>query len=69
MNTVPVKPVDDTSNAFDEEDEPYEDEEQPVMNLPEADLTDSSGKPVGQQSMTDLLINAEVLLSHVDESA
>ena len=30
--------------------------------MPEADMTDASGKPINQQSMTDLLINAEVLL-------
>jgi hypothetical protein len=41
---------------------PYEDEVEAPAVMPHADLTDSSGKPINQQSMTDLLINAEVLL-------
>jgi hypothetical protein len=41
---------------------PYEDDEEHSATVPEADALDSSGKPVNQQSMTDLLLNAEVLL-------
>jgi hypothetical protein len=41
---------------------PYEDEVEVPAVMPEADMTDASGKPINQQSMTDLLINAEVLL-------
>jgi len=32
--------------------------------VPEADAVDATGKPINQQSMADLLINAEVLLPH-----
>ncbi|KAL7538844.1 hypothetical protein ACHAXR_009411 [Thalassiosira sp. AJA248-18] len=39
----------------------YDDEETPAA-LPEADLVDATGKPINQQSVSDLLINAEVLL-------
>lgn len=62
MNEVLTKHVEDSSDAFDEEDELYEDEEPSAMHLQEADLTDSSGKPISQQSMTDLLIDTEVML-------
>jgi hypothetical protein len=41
---------------------PYEDEVEAPASMPQADMTDASGKPINQQSMTDLLINAEVLL-------
>ena len=45
-------------------EEPYEDDDEPTLIIPEADAVDASGKPVNQQSVTDLLINAEVLMPH-----
>ena len=62
---VPVKPeVDD----LDQDDEGYlEDgfeEGSPDHIIPEADAVDSTGRPINQQSLADLLINAEVLLDH-----
>ena len=41
---------------------PYEDELESPMTVPEADLIDATGKHVNQQSVTDLLINAEISL-------
>ena len=41
---------------------PYEDDVEVSAATPAADLFDASGKPVDRQSMTDMLINAEVLL-------
>ena len=41
---------------------PYESEEEPLRFLPEADIRDAAGKQLNQQSVSDLLINAEVLL-------
>jgi hypothetical protein len=48
---------------------PYEDEEEsppPIVDN-EADCVDATGKPIMQQSMTDHLINAEVLLPQGEE--
>eukprot|EP00956_Cyclotella_meneghiniana_P034439 scaffold104886_cov86-Cyclotella_meneghiniana.AAC.1 len=41
---------------------PYQDDVEASAAVPEADIIDSTGKPVNQQSTADLLINAEVLL-------
>ncbi len=40
-----------------------------MMWTPEADFVDAAGKPVLQQSFTDMLINAEVLLPHDESTA
>ena len=46
---------------------PYEDDETPPSVMPEADIVDNAGRPICQQSMTDLLVNAEVLLPQGEE--
>ena len=46
---------------------PYEDDVQESVLTPEADIVDASGKPVNQQSVTHLLINVELLLSHGED--
>ena len=38
----------------------------PEAVVPEADAVDNTGRPINQQSVADLLINAEVLLGHED---
>ena len=60
--TLPEKPTReamDPMNNFD-----YDDGDELDANnvVPEADAVDAAGKPINQQSMADLLINAEVLL-------
>jgi len=40
------------------------DEGSPDQVIPAADAVDSTGRPINQQSIADLLINAEVLLDH-----
>ena len=49
----------DPMNNFD-----YGDEDPLAADqvIPEADATDATGRPINQQSVADLLINAEVLL-------
>ena len=42
----------------------YEDEDEEPRLVPEADIVDAAGKPVNQQSTTDVLLNAELLLPH-----
>ena len=49
----------DPHHTFDDN---TDDEEAFANILPEADAVDSTGKPINQQSVADLLINAEVLL-------
>jgi hypothetical protein len=49
--------------------EPYGDETTPEHEPFEADLVDSVGKPILMHSLTDVLINAEVLLSKDDSTA
>ncbi len=47
----------------------FEDEADPLSAeqvIPAADAVDATGKPINQQSIADLLINAEVLLGHDD---
>ena len=41
--------------------EPYYDEQEPPLDIPDADFVDATGKPLLQQLFTDTLINAEVL--------
>ena len=48
--------------------EPYYDEQEAPLDIPDADFVDATGKPLLQQSFTDTLINAEVLLQ-ADNSA
>ena len=58
------------SNPQDDDDDgyvPYEDDEVAPSVPLEADLVDASGKPVNQQSIADLLINAEVVLPQGEE--
>jgi hypothetical protein len=62
---VPKKPIveaHDPANDFNYDDEV--DEGSPDHVVPEADAVDSTGRPINQQSVADLLINAEVLLGH-----
>lgn len=49
--------------------EPYGDDEMEPFEPPEADVVDASGKPILMHSLTDVLINAEVLLDKEDSSA
>ena len=48
--------------------EPYYDEHEAPLDIPKADFVDATRKPLLQQSFTDTLINAEVLLQ-ADNSA
>ena len=43
---------------------PYEDNEELPRTIPENEAVDARGKPISQQSVTDMLINTEVLLPH-----
>jgi len=52
-------PLMDPTNNFDYDEE---DNLATVNVIPAADAVDSTGRPINQQSVTDLLINAEVLL-------
>jgi len=54
-------PEDDTS--FD----PFFGMKEPQQSVPYADLVDSTGQPILQQSVADTLINAEVFLPHGDD--
>ena len=50
--------------------EPYDDDEVEKPLEPfEADLVDAASRPIFMHSLTDLLINAEVLLDHGDSAA
>jgi hypothetical protein len=49
--------------------EPYEDDYESKLFIPDADLRDAAGKPFVHQSLADTLINAEVLLPHEDSQA
>ena len=51
----------DTTNNFEYDED---DEQAFINNAPEADFIDKNGKPINQQSLADLIINAEVLLPH-----
>ena len=59
-----VVPLDnDATTAFDAlwDLEPYKDDVEVLPFIPEADLIDAAGKPFEIQSVTDALINAEVM--------
>jgi len=58
-------------NPMDEywELEPYGDDVELPLAFLEADITDAAGKPFMAHSLTDTLINAEVLLPHEDSQA
>ena len=58
-------------NAMDEfwELEPYEDDVESPLAFLEADIVDAAGKPFMAHSLTDTLINAEVLLPREDSQA
>jgi hypothetical protein len=64
--TIPkVLPLDnDATKAFDElwDLDPYEDDNEVLPFIPDADLKDSAGKPFDVHSVADALINAEVML-------
>ena len=49
--------------------EPYDDEVGNPLEPFEADLLDASGRQILMHSLTDVLINAEVLLDHGDSAA
>ena len=49
--------------------EPYSDNSEVPLDIPEADFVDATGKPLLQQSFTDTLINTEVLLTAGDSAA
>ena len=42
-------------------------EEVQLPEIPEADCVDNKGQPIMQQSLTDMLINSEVLLPHGED--
>ena len=67
--SAPVNPMsDDPCDDWDLE--MYEDDvDGGAPSIPEADFVDAAGKPVLQQSFTDTLINAEVLLPHDESTA
>ena len=58
-------------NPMDEywELEPYEDDVESPLTFLEADVVDAAGKPFMAHSLTDTLINAEVLLPREDSQA
>jgi hypothetical protein len=49
--------------------EPYEDDVESPLAFLEADIVDAAGKPFMAHSLTDILINAEVLLPREDSQA
>lgn len=49
--------------------EPYEDDEESLVDFPNADLRDPEGKPLGEHNLLDTLINAEVLLPQGEAEA
>ena len=65
FTAAPIQAPPEDANDF--EYIPYEDEVEISAPTPAADLFDASGKPVDRQSMTDMLINAEVLLPQGEE--
>jgi hypothetical protein len=61
----------DATEVFDElwDLEPYEDDHETKLHIPDADLKDAAGKPFVHKSLADTLINAEVLLPNEDSQA
>jgi hypothetical protein len=67
-----VIPLDnDATKAFDAlcDLDPYEDDDQILPVMPNADLKDAAGKPFDVRSFADALINAEVMLPSGDSMA
>jgi hypothetical protein len=67
-----VIPLDnDATQAFDAlwDLDPYEDDDQILPFIPDADLKDAAGKPFDVRSVADALINAEVMLPSGDSMA
>ena len=67
-----VLPLDnDATTAFDAlwDLDPYEDDDEVLPFIPEADLKDAAGKPYDVCSIADALINAEVMLPSSDSMA
>ena len=61
--TLPPGDVPTPREDYDTQDLLHEmDVEEETSAIPEADVTDAAGRPILQQSATDMLINAEVLL-------
>ena len=54
-------------NPQDDTFDPYFGMEEDTDVMPEADCVDATGKPLLQQSVTDVLINSEVLLPHGED--
>jgi hypothetical protein len=65
-NNVPLD--NNATEASDElwDLEPYEDDHETKLHIPNADLKDAAGKPFIHKSLADTLINAEVLLPNED---
>ena len=58
---------DEEFNIIDDDSEASAGGEAGSPDIPEADIVDASGKPICQQSLTDTLINAEILLPQGEE--
>ena len=65
---LPTTPLPDMEEP-DWNAEPYGDDETEIPEPFEADLVDAAGKPIMMHSLTDAMINAEVLLSKDDATA
>ena len=65
---LPSNPLPDWVEP-DWDSEPYGDDTTSEHEPFEADLVDAAGKPILMHSLTDVLINAEVLLSKDDSTA
>jgi hypothetical protein len=65
---LPSTPMPDWTEP-DWNDEPYGDDTTPEHEPFEADLVDAAGKPIMMHSLSDVLINAEVLLSKDDSTS
>ena len=65
---LPVGPLPEMVEP-DWDDEPYGDDSTPEHEPFEVDLVDAAGQPIMMHSLTDALINVEVLLSKDDAKA
>ena len=61
--SLPVNPFNEDKVEYT----PYEDEDGAPHSIPENEASDASGKPLFQQSVTDTLKQAEILLPHGEE--
>ena len=64
--SLPSEPLNDEVDD-DYDFVPYEDDEEVPRTIPENEAVDARGKPILQQSVTDMLIHAEVLLPRGEE--